>query len=96
MSNFTFMRYAEIAGEIKYLAEKLEKQGCTFRSQTDTETVAHLIASKFAQTKDLTEAVRLATKEIEGAYALCVMHQDVKNTIVATRRNAPLLHGRKR
>ena len=77
----------------KELREKLEKNGCTFRSQTDTETVAHLVASKFAQTKDLTEAVRLATKEIEGAYALCVIHQDVKNTIVATRRNAPLLVG---
>ncbi len=77
----------------KELREKLEKQGCTFRSQTDTETVAHLVASKFAQTKDLTEAVRLATKEIEGAYALCVIHQDIKDTIVATRRNAPLLVG---
>ena len=77
----------------KELREKLEKAGCTFRSQTDTETVAHLVASKFAQTHDLTEAVRLATKEIEGAYALAVMHQDVKDTIVATRRNAPLLVG---
>lgn len=77
----------------KELREDLEKQGCSFRSQTDTETVAHLVATKYAQTKDLTEAVRLATKEIEGAYALCVMHQDVKNTIVATRRNAPLLIG---
>ena len=32
----------------KELREKLEKQGCTFRSQTDTETVAHLVASKYA------------------------------------------------
>ena len=82
-----------IIENFKELREKLEKQGCTFRSQTDTETVAHLVASKFAKTKDLTEAVRLATKEIEGAYALCVIHQDVKDTIVATRRNAPLLVG---
>ncbi len=77
----------------KELRVKLEAQGCTFRSQTDTETVAHLIASKFAITKDLTEAVRLATLEIEGAYALAVIHQDVKDTIVATRRNAPLVVG---
>ncbi len=77
----------------KELKAKLEAQGCTFRSQTDTETVAHLVASKFAITKDLTEAVRLATSEIEGAYALAVMHQDVKDTIVATRRNAPLVIG---
>lgn len=77
----------------KELREKLEKQGCTFRSQTDTETVAHLVATKFAQTKNLTEAVRLATRELEGAYALCVIHQDLPNTLVATRRNAPLLVG---
>ena len=77
----------------KELRVKLEKEGCVFKSQTDTETVAHLVAKKYAQTNDLTEAVRLATKEIEGAYALAVMHQDVKNTIVATRRNAPLLVG---
>ena len=77
----------------KELRAQLEANGCTFRSQTDTETVAHLIATKYAQTKDLTEAVRLATKEIEGAYALAVVHQDVKNTIVATRRNAPLVVG---
>ena len=82
-----------IIENFKELKEKLEKQGCTFRSQTDTETVAHLVASKFSQTHDLTEAVRLATKEIEGAYALCVIHQDVKDTIVATRRNAPLVVG---
>ena len=77
----------------KELRVKLEAQGCTFRSQTDTETVAHLVASKYAQTHDLTEAVRLATLEIEGAYALAVIHQDVKDTIVATRRNAPLVIG---
>jgi len=77
----------------KELRTKLEAQGCTFRSQTDTETVAHLVASKFSETKDLTEAVRLATLEIEGAYALAVIHQDVKDTIVATRRNAPLVIG---
>ena len=82
-----------IIENFKELKEKLEKQGCIFRSQTDTETVAHLVASKFSQTHDLTEAVRLATKEIEGAYALCVIHQDVKDTIVATRRNAPLVVG---
>ena len=77
----------------KELKSKLEKNGCVFKTQTDTETVAHLVASKFAQTHDLTEAVRLATREIEGAYALAVMHQDVKGVIVATRRNAPLLVG---
>ena len=77
----------------KELKAELEKKGCVFKSQTDTEAVAHLVSVKYEQTHDLTEAVRLATKEIEGAYALCVMHNDYKNTIVATKRNAPLLVG---
>ena len=50
-------------------------------------------AQKYAQTKDLAAAVREAAKEIEGAYALCVMHNDCKQTLVITKRNAPLLVG---
>lgn len=82
-----------IIENFKELKEELEKEGCVFKSQTDTETVAHLIAREFGKVKNLTEAVRIATRKIEGAYALCVMHQDVKDTIVATKRNAPLLVG---
>ncbi len=77
----------------KELREDLAKSGCVFKSQTDTEAVAHLVARKYAQCKDLKEAVRLASYEIEGAYALCVMHNECKNTLVITKRNAPLLIG---
>lgn len=82
-----------IIENFKELREELESQGCVFKSQTDTETVAHLIAREYGKVQDLTEAVRIATKRIEGAYALCVIHQDVKDTIVATKRNAPLVVG---
>lgn len=82
-----------IIENFKELREELESQGCVFKSQTDTETVAHLIAREYGKVKDLTDAVRIATKRIEGAYALCVIHQDVKDTIVATKRNAPLVVG---
>lgn len=82
-----------IIENFKELREELEAEGCIFRSQTDTEVVAHLVAKEYSKVKDLTEAVRLATKQLEGAYALCIMHQDCKNTIVATKRNAPLLIG---
>lgn len=77
----------------KELRDELIAEGCVFRSQTDTEVVAHLVARKYAQVKELTEAVRLASKEIDGAYALCVMHSDCKNKLVITKRNAPLLVG---
>lgn len=82
-----------IIENFKQLREELIKKGCNFRSQTDTETVAHLVAHEFAKTKDLTKAVRQATKKIHGAYALAIMHEDVPNLLVATKRNAPLLIG---
>ena len=77
----------------KELRADLEKRGCKFRSQTDTETVAHLVAYHYGKLQNLTEAVRQATKEIDGAYALCIMHQDNPDVLVATKRNAPLLVG---
>ncbi len=77
----------------KELKSELEKKGAKFRSQTDTEAVAHLIAYIYNETKNLTEAVRLAAQKIDGAYALCVMHSDKKDELVATKRNAPLLVG---
>ena len=82
-----------IIENFKQLKEMLSGCGCEFRSQTDTETVAHLIAHKFGEYNDLKKAVSEATKQIEGTYALCVIHQDVKDTIVVTKRNAPLLIG---
>ncbi len=77
----------------KELKAELEAKGCKFRSQTDTETVAHLIASIYGEVKNLTKAVQIATKRIEGAYALCIMHNDEPNKLVVTKRNAPLLIG---
>ncbi len=77
----------------KELKAELEAKGCQFRSQTDTETVAHLIAMIYGEVKDLTRAVQLATKKIEGAYALGIMHNDEPNKLVVTKRNAPLIIG---
>ncbi len=82
-----------IIENFKELREELKNDGCVFRSETDTETLAHLIAREYGKVNNLTDAVRIATKQINGAYAICVMHQDVPNTIVATKRNAPLLVG---
>lgn len=82
-----------IIENFKQLREELIKKGCKFRSQTDTETVAHLVAQEFSKTKDLAKAVRQATKKIHGAYALGIMHEDLPNVLVATKRNAPLLIG---
>ncbi len=77
----------------KELKAELEAKGCKFRSQTDTEVVAHLVASIYGEVKDLTKAVQIATKRLDGAYALCIMHNDEPDKLVVTKRNAPLVIG---
>lgn len=75
----------------KELREELLGYGCIFKTETDTEIVAHLIAHEYAKVNSLAKAVRAAVKQLKGAYALCVMHQDEPNVLVGTRKNAPLI-----
>lgn len=82
-----------IIENFKELRKELEDEGYHFVSQTDTEVFAFVIEREYKKVHNLTEAVRLASRLVQGAYAICVMHEDVPNTIVATKRNAPLLVG---
>ncbi|MDD3236926.1 MAG: glutamine--fructose-6-phosphate transaminase (isomerizing) [Candidatus Gastranaerophilales bacterium] len=82
-----------IIENFKELRAELIKKGCEFRSETDTETIAHLIAYEYGKTNSLTQAVRNAIPQLQGAYALCVMHKDEPDKIVGIRKNAPLLIG---
>ncbi len=77
----------------KELREELIKKGCKFKSQTDTETIAHLVADEYAKAKNLEIAVRNSVKKLQGAYAICVMHKDVPDVIVGARKHAPMLVG---
>lgn len=77
----------------KELKISLEKQGHKFYSQTDTETIVHLIAHEKKSAKDLKSAVQNALKKIQGAYALCVISLDEPDKIIVARKNAPLLIG---
>ncbi len=77
----------------KELREELISKGCEFRSQTDTETIAHLVAHEYYTTKNLELAVRNSFKKLQGAYAVCVMHKDVPDLIVGARKHAPMLIG---
>ena len=77
----------------KELRAELIAKGCNFRSQTDTETIAHLVADEYVKSKDLEIAVRNSVKKLQGAYAICVMHKDVPDLIVGARKHAPMLVG---
>jgi glutamine---fructose-6-phosphate transaminase (isomerizing) len=73
------------------LKRELLEQGVAFKSDTDTEVVAHLIAKAF--TGDLLKAVHTVLKRLRGAYAFAVCHNDQPDRIVATRMGSPLVIG---
>lgn len=73
------------------LRSRLEGKGITFRSDTDSETVAHLISEYYEG--DLAEAVRRALREVEGAYAIAVLATGQPNIMVAARKGSPLVIG---
>jgi glucosamine--fructose-6-phosphate aminotransferase (isomerizing) len=75
------------------LRDRLVGLGYSFTSETDTEVVAHLLASKLEAGLDLFEAVQQAAGELEGAYALAVSSPEDAERIVVTREGSPLVIG---
>ncbi|WP_347486281.1 glutamine--fructose-6-phosphate transaminase (isomerizing) [Vandammella animalimorsus] len=73
------------------LRRALEAKGYRFGSDTDTEVVAHLIDSLYEG--DLFEALRQAVAQLQGAYALAVMHRDEPQRLVGARAGSPLVLG---
>ncbi|WP_061941864.1 glutamine--fructose-6-phosphate transaminase (isomerizing) [Brevibacterium ravenspurgense] len=75
------------------LKERLLKDGVEFASETDTEVAAHQLAKNYRETGDLTEAMRRTSNQLEGAFTLLAVHADKPGTVVASRRNSPLVIG---
>ena len=75
------------------IRERLTAAGYVFESETDTEAIAHLVHSKLQSAGSLFEAVRLATAELMGAYAIGVLHEAEPERAVVARRGSPLLLG---
>ena len=76
------------------LKQRLIKQGHTFQSETDTEVIAHLIEEYFSKNgRNLGLAVHLALKELEGTYALAIVHKDSPDRFIAARNGSPLIVG---
>jgi len=75
------------------LRTTLKALGYEFESETDTEVIAHLIHAKLETTGTLTEAVKLAVKDLEGAYALGAIYIKEPQVIAAARKGSPLVLG---
>ena len=76
------------------LKAELQSAGHTFHSETDTETVAHLLSDlRKEHNGDLTIAMREAVKRLRGSFTLLAVHADRPELIVGVRRNSPLVVG---
>ncbi|MFT7651232.1 MAG: glucosamine--fructose-6-phosphate aminotransferase (isomerizing) [Limisphaerales bacterium] len=76
------------------LREELISNGYTFDSDTDSETVAHLIDYSLNQGETLLNAVRTTVKRLDGAYAIGVVCADEPDRIIAARSGSPLVVGK--
>jgi glucosamine--fructose-6-phosphate aminotransferase (isomerizing) len=75
------------------LRRRLEAEGYRFSSETDTEVIAHLLASILKTEPDLLSAVRRAARELVGAYALAVIRPEEPDRLIVARAGSPLVIG---
>ena len=76
------------------LRADLEKRGHKFKSETDTESVVHLLSdARKDNNGDLAAAMRQVCKQLKGSFTLLAIHSDNPSHIVGARRNSPLVVG---
>jgi glucosamine--fructose-6-phosphate aminotransferase (isomerizing) len=83
-----------IIENFRELRAQLMARGCVFRSETDTEIIAHLIDGERKQGLGLVEAVRAAVKHLEGSYAIAVVDESAPDRIaIAKNGGNPIIIG---
>ena len=75
------------------LKAELVARGVVFRSDTDSEIIAHLVSRALDAGADLPEAVRRAARRLEGAFGIAVVSAAAPDMLVAVRRHSPLVLG---
>jgi glutamine---fructose-6-phosphate transaminase (isomerizing) len=82
-----------IIENFRELREALEKKGAVFKTETDTETVLHLVDDLLAQGVKPVEAVRAALSQLRGAFALGFIFAGNDNLMIGARNGPPLAIG---
>lgn len=75
------------------LKEQLKQSGHVFKSETDTEVIAHLIEEELKSEPDYVKAVRTALAALRGAYAVCVLNVQAPDTLIAAKLGSPMVVG---
>lgn len=76
------------------IKESLQKQGCFFTSQTDTEVIVHLFESYVEQINDPLSAFKKTIADLKGAYAILLITQKSPNAIYYAKNGSPLIIGK--
>jgi glucosamine--fructose-6-phosphate aminotransferase (isomerizing) len=75
------------------LKEQLRKAGHTFKSETDTEVIAHLIEESLKTETDYLKAVRQSLAQLRGAYAVCILNEKDPECLIAAKLGSPMVVG---
>jgi glucosamine--fructose-6-phosphate aminotransferase (isomerizing) len=82
-----------IIENFKALREELQGRGRVFKSQTDTEVVAHLVSEQVEQGAEPKQAVATVLKRLHGAFALAILFRDDPDMLIGARLGSPLVVG---
>jgi glutamine---fructose-6-phosphate transaminase (isomerizing) len=82
-----------IIENFRELREKLVKAGARFKSETDTEVVAHLVTQELNKRKSPEAAVAAALKQLRGAFALAFLFAGEDDLMIGARKGSPLAIG---
>ena len=88
-----FVIHNGIIENFQTIKKSLLKKGYTFKSETDSEVIPHLIDSFLSKNYSLLDSVRLALNEIEGTYGIVVLYEKEPDKLIAARKGSPLVIG---
>ncbi len=91
--NTIFLIHNGIIENYQVLKKGLINFGYSFKSETDSEVLVHLIDNFIQKGNDLTKSVQLALHEVEGTYGLAIIHTKEPDKIIAARKGSPLVVG---
>jgi glutamine---fructose-6-phosphate transaminase (isomerizing) len=75
------------------LRDELKAKGHTFKSETDTEVISHLVDSRLQAGSPFETAVREALALLQGAYAVCILCESEPDVLIAAKLGAPMVVG---
>ena len=91
--NTIFLIHNGIIENYQVLKKGLINFGYTFKSETDSEVLVHLIDNFIKKGNDLAKSVQLALHEVEGTYGLAIVYTKEPDKIIAARKGSPLVVG---